>query len=151
MRSNNNRSLHSAISRLNDLKIGTKFIGAISIILVVLTVMDITYNANKEKKINDESMRSWTNLVAETVRVSLNTLMREDHMDIRFALFDTLSKELTRLNDIRVIRGTRTNEIFLEVNKQEIIPELERNKELMLGDLVSLNQRLLTSIRVLAA
>ena len=130
------------ISRLNDLRIGAKFIGAISLILVVLTILDITYNANKEKQINDESMRNWTYLVAETVRASLNTLMRENHMDMRFALFETLSRELTRLNDIRVIRATRTNEIFLEVNKREIIPQLERNKALILDDLTSLKQQI---------
>ena len=142
MPSKNNHGSHTILSRLNDLRIGTKFIGAISIILVILTFMDITHNANKEKRINDESMQNWTYLVAETVRASLNTLMRENHMDIRFALFETLSKELTRLNDIRVIRASRTNEIFLEVNKREIIPQLERNKALIQDDLASLNQQI---------
>lgn len=122
-------------AKLVDLRIGTKFIAAICGILAVLTVMDITYNAEKEKQITYESAKKWSNLVSETVRISLNTLMREDKMDMRFKLFDSLSKELTALEDVRVIRSERTNEIFLEANRKEFIPQLQDKKTLFIREL----------------
>jgi len=139
-------SMPTFYSKIINLKIGPKFIAAICVILVVLTVLDITYNAKKEQHIAYESAENWTNLVAETVRISLNTLMREDKMDMRFKLFDSLSEELTELDDVRVIRSARTNEIFLEVNQKEIIPQLKGNKELILNEISELNVSLTQAI-----
>jgi PAS domain S-box-containing protein len=133
-------------SKITNLKIGPKFIAAICAILAVLTVLDITYNAKKEQHITYESAKNWTNMVAETVRISLNTLMRDNKMDLRFKLFDSLSEELTELDDVRVIRSERTNEIFLEVNQKEIIPQLQGNKETIIKEINELNANLSQAI-----
>lgn len=130
----------SLLGKLNNLRIGTKFTIAIGAILVVLTILDITHNARKEQHIIDESLERWTTLLAETVRVSLNTLMRENKMDMRFALFEAMSKELTQLKDIRIIRGPRTNETFLESNQKEVIPRLQNNRAAIEQEIYTLAQ-----------
>ena len=111
-----------------DLRLSTKFIGAIAIILVIMTVMDIAYNAEKNRKISQEAIKEWTFLFAENVRVALNTLMRQGQMDMRFSLFKSMHEELTGLKDVRVIRSKLTNEIFMEVNRRNIIPPLQEMK-----------------------
>ncbi len=113
---------------LRNMKLSTKFIGAISIVLLFMTVMDIAFNAEKSRKITHDAVKEWTFLFAENVRVTLNTLMRSGQMDIRFSLFDTMHKELTGLKDVRVIRSQLTNDIFMEVNKRRVIPPLEEAK-----------------------
>lgn len=107
---------------VRNLKLSFKFIGAISIILVTMTVMDIVYNAHREQKITQKAIINWSFLFAENVRVNLNTLMREGKMEMRSALFGSMSKELKGLKDVHVIRNRRTNELFRDVNVQEIIP-----------------------------
>ncbi len=122
----------SLIERLlqsfRDMKLSTKFIGAISLILLLMTVMDIAFNAEKSRKITHDAVKEWTFLFAENVRVSLNTLMRNGEMDIRFSLFDTMHKELSGLKDVSVIRSQLTNDIFMEVNKRKVIPPLKETK-----------------------
>jgi len=117
------------IKFLRDMKLSTKFVGAISIILLAMTVMDIAFNAEKSRKISHDAVKEWTFLFAENVRVSLNTLMRNGQMDIRFSLFETMHKELGGLKDVRVIRSQLTNDIFMEVNKRKVIPPLQEAKD----------------------
>ncbi|MDH3975411.1 MAG: diguanylate cyclase [Deltaproteobacteria bacterium] len=111
--------------RISDLSLSTKFLGAIGIILIILTIWDIRYNAEKEKRISHQVIKDWAFLFAENVRVSLNELMKSNKMEMRFRLFESMSEELTGLKDVRVIRGNRTNEIFHEINEKDIIPKLE--------------------------
>ncbi len=118
-------SIRRLLRHLDDMKLSTKFIGAISIILLFMTVLDIAFNAEKTRKITHDAVKEWTFLFAENVRVSLNTLMRNGEMDIRFSLFDTMQKELTGLKDVRVIRSPLTNELFMEANRRDVIPPLE--------------------------
>jgi diguanylate cyclase (GGDEF)-like protein/PAS domain S-box-containing protein len=132
----------SPLARLNNLRIGTKFTIAIGAILIILTILDITHNARKEQHIVNESLERWTALVADTVRISLNTLMRENKMDMRFTLFESMSKELTQLKDIRIIRGPRTDETFLEANQKEVIPRLQQNREAIQGEIQALKEAL---------
>ncbi|VAX07235.1 diguanylate cyclase (GGDEF domain) [hydrothermal vent metagenome] len=122
--------LSNVAKRIRNLKLSTKFIGAMSIVLLVMTVLDINYNAEKSHKITHAAVKEWTFLFAENVRVSLNTLMRKGEMDIRFALFKAMQEELSDLEDVRVIRSKLTNDIFMEVNRREIIPPLMETKNL---------------------
>ncbi len=117
------------MKRVRDLKLSFKFIGAISIILVTMTVMDIVYNADREQKITQKAILDWSFLFAENVRVTLNTLMREGRMNLRPAIFSSMSKELKGLKDVHVIRSIRTNELFKEVNEKEVVPLWVESKQ----------------------
>ena len=79
--------------QFRDFKLSTKFVAALCGILIVLTIIDITYNAARERRITQQAVNNWTFLLAENVRDSLNTLMREGRMNMRFALFDNLAKD----------------------------------------------------------
>ena len=134
--------IQQPIKYTRDLKLSTKFIGAIAIILLFMTVMDIAFNAEKSRKITQDAVKEWTFLFAENVRVSLNTLMRNGQMDIRFSLFDTMQKELSGLKDVRVIRNQLTNDIFMEVNKKKVIPPLQAAKIGYEAEVAELNIKL---------
>ncbi len=138
--------IEQSIKYLRDMKLSTKFIGAISIILLLMTVMDIAFNAEKSRKITHDAVKEWTFLFAENVRVSLNTLMRNGEMDIRFSLFETMHKELSGLKDVRVIRSQLTNEIFMEVNKRKIIPPLKEAKHAYENEISELNIKLKATV-----
>ena len=127
---------------ISDLKLSFKFIGAISIVLVVITIMDIAYNAERERSISQKAIVDWSYLFAENVRVTLNTLMREGRMNLRHAIFKSMSKELEGLKDVRVIRGIRTNELFVEANEKELIPLLMEKKQLVMQDMDDLGDAL---------
>lgn len=131
-------------SKIRNLKISAKFIGALTIILLTITVLDIRYNAYKEKEITEKAVRDWTFLFAENVRVSLNTLMREGRMDLRFNMFKAMKTELEGLKDVRVIRGTRVNEIFHEVAERDVVPQLQELKQQLLGEVAQLDADLPT-------
>ena len=112
--------------RLNDLKLRTKFMVSIGLILLILTVVDVWFSMWKEKNIMYGDIQKWTFIFAENVRTTLNTLMREGRMDIRFNMLDTMSKEIKGLQNIRIIRGPRVDEIFRKIKEDEVIPrELE--------------------------
>ncbi|MFC1603011.1 diguanylate cyclase [Pseudomonadota bacterium] len=134
--------IQQPIKYIRDLKLSTKFIGAIAIILSLMTVMDIAFNAKKSRKITQDAVKEWTFLFAENVRVSLNTLMRNGQMDMRFSLFDTMQKELSGLKDVRVIRNQLTNDIFMEVNKRKVIPPLQDAKSAYEAEVAELNIKL---------
>src|SRR3972149_5317430 len=112
--------------RLNDLKLRTKFMVSIGLILLILTVVDVWFSMWKEKNIMYGDIQKWTFIFAENVRTTLNTLMREGRMDIRFNMLDTMSKEIKGLQNIRIIRGPKVDEIFRKIKEDEVIPrELE--------------------------
>ena len=111
-------------------------------VLLVSTALDIWYNAHKETEITRKAVREWTYLFAENVRISLNTLMREDKMDVRFALFQSMADELQGLKEVRVIRGEKINELFRLVAERDIIPQLLYEKEGMRQELQELEARL---------
>ena len=117
------------IQKLNDKKLSTKFLGAICLILIVLTFLDVNYNAKKEREINEEALKQWTYLFAENFRISLNTLMREGKMELRFAMIENMLSELTDIKNVRIIRDEKTNRLFKEANEKDIIPHLEKSIE----------------------
>ncbi|MDH3973632.1 MAG: diguanylate cyclase [Deltaproteobacteria bacterium] len=128
--------------KLSKFNISAKFLGAIGIILAIFTAWDISYNAEKEKKITEKVVKDWAFFFAENVRVTLNELMRKDRMDMRFDIFKSMSEELTGLKDVRVIRGKRTDEIFREINERDIIPLLETNVKAYRRELSQLEDQL---------
>ncbi|MBY0576059.1 MAG: diguanylate cyclase [Gallionellaceae bacterium] len=130
------------MKRVRDLKLSFKFIGAISIILVTMTVMDIVYNADREQKITQKAILDWSFLFAENVRVTLNTLMREGRMNLRPAIFSSMSKELKGLKDVHVIRSIRTNELFKEVNEKEVVPLWVESKQSLTQEMAELGNAL---------
>lgn len=133
------------IKKIRDLKLSFKFISAISIVLIGMTIMDITYNADREKKITQKAITDWSYLFAENVRVNLNTLMREGKMELRHALFKSMSQELEGLKNVRVIRSIRTNELFKEFNEKEVIPLLKEKKQLLVEEIAELEKTLVTT------
>ncbi|MBE9537114.1 MAG: HAMP domain-containing protein, partial [Proteobacteria bacterium] len=76
-------------------------------------------------------------LFGENVRLTLNTLMREGKMEMRFSLFDSMSKELKGLKQVRVIRGKRVDEVLAEINEKELIP---REKKVIAGNLEEIEE-----------
>ncbi len=133
---------NAVLKKIRNLKLSTKFMGAFSIILLGMTILDVSYNASKETDITQKAVRDWTYLFAENVRVSLNTLMREGKMDLRFALFKSMAEELEGLKDVRVIRGPRTDELFRQINERDIIPQLRHNIDLINQEILKLQEDL---------
>lgn len=115
---------------------------AIGIVLFFLTLIDIKLSSEKEKNMMLSELKRWTFLFAENVRISLNTLMREGEMDMRFALFEGMTKELKGLKNVRVIRSSRVDEIFKRIAEEETIPNALRKIEEYEKDIASLNKRL---------
>lgn len=113
------------MKKIRDLRLSTKFMTSIGLILVVLTVFDVWFSMRKEKDIMYRDIKKWTFVFAENVRTTLNTLMREDKMNLRFAMLESMSKEIKGVNNVRIIRGPRVNEIFAKVNRDDILPKEE--------------------------
>lgn len=129
-------------TKMSRVKLSTKFLSALFVILFMMTVMDVVWDSQKSTKITHSMIKEWTFLFAENVRVSLNTLMREGQMDIRFALFKSMQEELHALKDVRVIRAQRTNDIFMEVNRRDVIPPLTEALRLATNKRTTLTTRL---------
>lgn len=110
------------MKNFKDMKINTKFMIVFSIILVIFTLLDIKVTSYKEKDIFMNEIKRWTSVFGESVRVSLNTLMREGKMDIRFSMLQAMNDELDGLKSIRIIRSKRVDELFREQNEKDIIP-----------------------------
>lgn len=130
------------LRKIRDLRLATKFLGAIALILIVLTFLDISYNSRKEQELTQKEIKRWTFRLAENVRVALNTLMREGKMDIRFSMIQNMKDELEGINEVRIIRAERTNEYFNEMNKKEIIPALEKAISLNMLEMPALEEAL---------
>src|SRR4030067_486970 len=108
--------------KFKDLKLGAKFMISIGAVLVVRTIFDVWFSMKKEKDITYRDIRKWTFVFAENVRTTLNTLMREDKMDIRFSMLDAMSKDISGVENVRVIRGPKVDEGFRAVRERETIP-----------------------------
>ncbi|MBE9536963.1 MAG: diguanylate cyclase [Proteobacteria bacterium] len=132
--------------KFRDLTLTTKFLGSIALILLVLTFLDINYNARKERELTQNEIKRWTFRLAENVRVALNTLMREGKMDIRFSMLQTMQEELEGIKNVRIVRAERTNELFNEMNKKEVIPSLEKAIRRSMAEIPVLEEELSKAI-----
>lgn len=110
---------------LKDMKLRTKFMTYIGLILVVLMAIDVKLNMDREKRIMLSDIEQWTFTFSENVRVTLNTLMREGKMEFRFNMFEAMTKEIGGLKVVRVIRGEKVDELFKKVREGEEIPREE--------------------------
>ena len=128
--------------KIRRMKLSAKFLSALAVILLGMTVLDVIWDSQKSTRITHETVKNWTFLFAENVRVSLNTLMRGGQMDLRFSLFESMQEELEGLKDVRVIRAQRTNDIFMEVNQRKVIPPLRGMMQLSKQKKSELSERL---------
>lgn len=108
-------------------KISTKIILAISAIWLPFVAIGVWYDMDQAKKLALNEVVRWGTSAGETVRIALNTLMREGKMDARFGLFNDLSNEISELESIRVIRSPKVNEIFRRVREENDIPREREN------------------------
>ncbi len=110
------------MKKFKDLRLSAKFLVSIGLILVVLTAFDVWFGMNKEKNIMHKDIRKWTFVYAESVRTTLNTLMREGKMGMRFSMLDTMKQEISGVKNIRIIRSPLVNEIFKRVKEDDVVP-----------------------------
>lgn len=103
-------------------KLNLKLIAAIGAILIIFMTMDLVYSSRNMRDATTNEIERWSLLLAETIRVSMNTLMKEDKMDARFEMFEALRKEIPALESTRVIRGDKVNELFLIDREKKQIP-----------------------------
>lgn len=103
-------------------KLNTKLAIAIGAILIVFMVGDMALSIYNTKQTSLKEIKRWSLLLAETVRVSMNTLMKEQKMDARFEMFDAIRLEIKGLEKVRVIRSPRVNQIFQKANELRSIP-----------------------------
>ena len=94
----------------------------ICVVLLSVTLVDAKFSMDKNRQIIIDQVKSWTYLYGESVRISLNNLMREGKMSSRFSLLDSMKEELTGLQEIRVIRDRKVDELFRKVAEEEIVP-----------------------------
>lgn len=127
---------------LKPSRISTKVIAAIALIWFPFVIVGVWYEMRNARELALQEVERWGVSSGESVRIALNTLMREGRMDARFAFFDDLSNEITELESIRVIRGPRVNEIFEEVRQKFDIPREEENLRYFHAEIDALQQRL---------
>src|SRR3989338_9118600 len=94
-------------------KLSTRLSVILGSILVVFLSVDTWYSAQSSRDAAIHEVEHWSVLLAETVRVSMNTLMKEEKMDARFEMFDSMREEVPGLEKVRVIRGEKVNELFM--------------------------------------
>ncbi|MBK8163226.1 MAG: GGDEF domain-containing protein [Gammaproteobacteria bacterium] len=126
-------------------KISTKIILAISAIWLPFVIVGVWYDMEQAKKLALNEVQRWGTSSGETVRIALNTLMREGKMDARFNLFNDLSNEISGLESIRVIRSPKVNEIFRRVRVENDIPREEENIRIYREEITDLLGRLDTT------
>ena len=107
-------------------KLNTRLAVVIGTILIVFLTLDILYSVKSSRDTAIHEVERWSVLLAETVRVSLNTLMKEEKMDARFGMFDSMRKEIPGLEKVRVIRGEKVNELFRAVREKKAIPREQK-------------------------
>lgn len=122
-------------------KLNLKLIFAIGSVLVVFMTMDLWLSIKAEKETSIKEIERWTGLLAETVRVSLNSLMVEGRMDSRFMMMDAIREEIPGVEKIRVIRGEKVNELFQKVHEERDIPREERAIDGYRRKIAELNER----------
>lgn len=99
-----------------------KIILAIIVVSIPLMVADIWQSARDSKQLAIDQIQQWSLLTGETVRISLNTLMREGKMSERFGLFENLKHEIPVVNDLRMVRAPLVNQIFERVRLERDVP-----------------------------
>ena len=107
-------------------KLNLKLIAAIGAILIIFMTMDLVYSSRNMRDATTHEIERWSLLLAETIRVSMNTLMKEDKMDARFEMFEALRKEIPALESTRIIRGDKVNELFLADREKKQIPREQK-------------------------
>ncbi len=107
-------------------KLNIKLFLAIILVWSPIAVFDLISASKEAREVSMIEIERWSTLLGETVRISLNTLMREGKMDARFAMFENLRQELPGLENIRVIRSPRVNELFMKQRHSVDIPR-EKN------------------------
>ena len=94
----------------------------IGAVLVVFMTCDLLLSIYNTRQTSLKEIERWSVLLAETVRVSMNTLMKEGKMDARFEMFDAIRLEIPGLERVRVIRAQKVNDIFQKAHEQRDIP-----------------------------
>ena len=107
-------------------KLNTKLAVVIGAILIVFLTADIWYSAKSSRDTAIHEVQRWSVLLAETVRVSLNVLMKEDKMGARFGMYEAMTKEIPGLEKVRVIRGEKVNELFQAERERKAIPREQK-------------------------
>jgi len=98
----------------------------IGTILVVFLTLDILYSVKSTRDTAIHEVERWSVLLAETVRVSLNTLMKEEKMSARFGMFEAMRKEIPGLDHIKLIRGEKVSELFMAAREKKAIPREQK-------------------------
>jgi methyl-accepting chemotaxis protein len=95
-----------------------------------------------DREIVRNDIKKWTYLFAENVRISLNSLMREGRVDIRFTIFDGLKNEIDGLKGVRIIRSKKVDELFKLANEKDVIPHQEKRLKTFKAELAELGDEL---------
>src|SRR3989304_5626696 len=103
-------------------KLNLKLTLLIGTIMMVFMAGDLLLSIRNTRHTSLKEIQRWSVLLAETVRVSMNTLMKEERMDARFEMFDAIRLEIPGLEKVRVIRSQKVNDNFQEVHEQRDIP-----------------------------
>src|SRR5574340_962323 len=125
--------------------LNTRLAVVIGTILIVFLTIDIWYSARTSRDTAIHEVERWSVLLAETVRVSLNTLMKEEKMDARFGMYEAMSKEIPGLEKVRVIRGARVNELFQAEREKKAIPREQQVISRYRQSIEELNAKLKTT------
>lgn len=133
-------AIHNISTRIGRLNL--KLIVAIGAILIVFMSLDTWFSIKSSRDTALREIERWSVLLAESVRVSMNTLMKEDKMDARFTMFDSMRKEIPGLEKVRVIRGEKVNELFLNVREKKEIPREQKAIESYHKKIEDLNAKL---------
>lgn len=107
-------------------KLNLKLIAVVGAVLIVFLSLDMWYSIKSSRETSIKEIERWSLLLAETVRVSMNTLMKEDKMDARFGMFDSMRAEIPGLEKIQIIRGEKVNELFMKAREEKDIPREQR-------------------------
>src|SRR3989304_7784240 len=103
-------------------KLNLKLTLLIGTIMMVFMAGDLLLSIRNTRHTSLKEIQRWSVLLAETVRVSMNTLMKEERMDARFEMFDAIRLEIKGLEKVRGIRAQKVNDLFQKANEQRDIP-----------------------------
>ena len=126
-------------------KLSIKLTLTVGAIMIIFMTADLLLSLNNTRQTSVKEIERWSLLLAETVRVSLNTLMKEERMDARFEMFDAIRLEIPGLEKVRVIRAPKVNEIFLKTHQQRDIPIEQEAIEDYRNQIATLTQTLATT------
>lgn len=103
-------------------KLNTKLAIAIGAVMIIFMTGDMAFSIYSTRQTSIKEIERWSLLLAETVRVTMNTLMKEEKMDARFEMFDAIRLEIKGLEKVRVIRSPKVNQIFQRERELQSIP-----------------------------